>query len=644
MQAAWAKTRAFFASVPGRFFSLSGTDNGKRIGVRGVLAFAAVCAVLLLAAVPARAAGAPGLSFVSDGEPALRFSCWASPAGGDRYLYLPAGVSCADLTPVFSAETAEVDGQAIVSGEKTERFSGAGPFSVALDGERFRLVLLPASDLPAVLIETESGSLDAVHADKAHKEGGTLTVLEHGRPTLSAAPLAYIKGRGNSTWEQEKKPYNLKLESKADLLGMGASKKWCLLANAMDPTLLRNAAAYSLAQETAIPYTVEYRIADLFINGEYRGNYMLTEKVETGEGRVDIADLDEANAAANPGVRAETLQKTLTQPYAERGGKPSSYPGLQNYTPWPNEPADISGGYLLEFGATEAFAEADGGFVTERGNCLTLKSPEHVSQAEIGYIAGVYQAAEDAVLSGTGKNADGAHYSELLDLPSAADSYLLLEFTMDRDDGANSWFLYKEKNDPLLYAGPAWDFDISMERDDGVLTAGKTYFAAAAPARELTEKDREYGGGAIFRDLPRHREFWQLAYERWQPLAGYVKGPLTEELRRLRDGMADSAAADAVRWHGADPGSGRADWLAATEALFGFLSSRADTLSAGLADPDGALEQVRAARAGTGAKAPAGGGGPLLWGGAAVLTGAAAGCGAGLARSRKRKKGKKKRG
>ena len=582
-----------------------------------ITALAAACAVLLPAAVWAQTTAAPDLSFVSNSIPAFRFSCWISPADGNCYLYLPAGIAFEELAPSFTAEKAEVDGKAIVSGKKTELFSGEGPFNVTLDDVSFSLRVLPSSDLPALLIETESGSLDAVHADKAHKEGGTLTVLEHGRCTLSAEPLAYIRGRGNSTWEQEKKPYNLKLEKKKNLFGMGAAKKWCLLANAIDPTLLRNAAAYSLAQKTAIPYTVEYQMADLFVNGDYLGNYMLTEKVETGKERVDISNLDKANAAANPGIKADSLEKVITIPAEERNGKPGSYPGLKNYTRWPKEPSDISGGYLLEFDSSEAFDEADGGFVSGHGNCLILKSPEHVSEAEIYYIAEAYQAAEDAVLSANGKNTDGKHFSELLDLPSAADSYLLLEFTMDRDNGANSWFIYKEKNDPLFYAGPVWDFDISMEKDDGVLTAGEGYFS---PDDNPGKKEEEYGSGAIFRDLMRHPEFRQLAYERWQPLSGYVKGALSDELRTLRDSMADSAAANAMRWHGAENANGtkidgaeaetkRRNWIEATDGLLRFLSSRADTMSAALTEPDGAPEN-----AGTQHGAE-----PMLWAGIAIF-------------------------
>ena len=95
-----------------------------------------------------------------------------------------------------------------------------------------------------------------------------------------------IRGRGNATWLWEKKPYSLTLSKSADLLGMGAAKEWILLTNAPDPTHLRNKIAYDLAAEVGLLYSPESNWVDLYLNGEYTGLYLLTERNEIHPQRI----------------------------------------------------------------------------------------------------------------------------------------------------------------------------------------------------------------------------------------------------------------------------------------------------------------------------------------------------------------------
>ncbi|MBQ0134941.1 MAG: CotH kinase family protein, partial [Clostridiales bacterium] len=93
---------------------------------------------------------------------------------------------------------------------------------------------------------------------------------------------------GNSTARFGKLPVKLKLSRKADLLGMGKADKYILLANAYDKTLIRKALAFDLGAELGLDYTSQYRYVDLYISGQYRGNYMLIEAVDIGADRVNI--------------------------------------------------------------------------------------------------------------------------------------------------------------------------------------------------------------------------------------------------------------------------------------------------------------------------------------------------------------------
>lgn len=99
-----------------------------------------------------------------------------------------------------------------------------------------------------------------------------------------------IKGRGNSTWGYPKKPYRLKLDSKAPLLGLSAEKDWVLLANYLDGTHMLNAIAMKTGKLLDIPYANNIIPVELTLNGEYKGLYMFTEQVEVESNRVNAGD------------------------------------------------------------------------------------------------------------------------------------------------------------------------------------------------------------------------------------------------------------------------------------------------------------------------------------------------------------------
>ena len=97
-----------------------------------------------------------------------------------------------------------------------------------------------------------------------------------------------IKVRGNSTAVADKKPFNISFSKAKDVFGMGKAKKWSLLANAFDKSLIRNRLAMEFATSLGLKYTSKSTYVDLYINDVYYGNYLLIESVEVGENRVDI--------------------------------------------------------------------------------------------------------------------------------------------------------------------------------------------------------------------------------------------------------------------------------------------------------------------------------------------------------------------
>ena len=100
--------------------------------------------------------------------------------------------------------------------------------------------------------------------------------------------MAKIKLRGNSTAECPKRPFALKLSQNHSLCGMPEARKWVLLANYFDSTMLRNALAFRMSEQTNLGWTPHSCFAELFYNGAYKGIYQLCEKVEVGAHRVEI--------------------------------------------------------------------------------------------------------------------------------------------------------------------------------------------------------------------------------------------------------------------------------------------------------------------------------------------------------------------
>ncbi len=99
-----------------------------------------------------------------------------------------------------------------------------------------------------------------------------------------------IRGRGNSSWGQPKKPYALKLDKKQSILGMPAHKRWVLISNYLDNSFLRNEMAFYLSEAFGLDYTVHGKYVDLILNGEYKGLYWLGEAIKPDENRVNIND------------------------------------------------------------------------------------------------------------------------------------------------------------------------------------------------------------------------------------------------------------------------------------------------------------------------------------------------------------------
>ncbi len=473
-----------------------------------------LCTALCVLSVSAAEDASPGLENLKvnpyGGEESdVDTICWYV-TGGNCFLFLPADVNLEEAKLYLDTQNeVTLDGAPVSSGDSAAALS-PGQHELICGETVYSLTVCCSSNLPAVYLRTESGSLDFIHADKENKEPGDIRVYENGVLTLEKE-LKQIKGRGNSTWEYPKKPYNIKFDKKTSLLGMDKAKKWTLLANYIDLSLLHNAYGWELAEAFGLPYTSQYRFVDLYINGNYLGNYVICESIEVGENRVEITDLDKANEVANPDLELDTLPRGGTGP--DNTVEPASVKGSRKWIEIPSDPEDISGGYLLEYDFQSRYDEELCGFVTQIGQPVVIKSPECASQAEVNYIADLMEAGSEALYSPTGYNAEGKHYSEYFDVESLAAAYMLQELSMNYDAGFSSFYAFKPADDMKIHFGPIWDMDNAF---------GSPYkhFSVPLVTTNLWWANQMgyYGFPGVLAAANRHADFRALVREKWEAL------------------------------------------------------------------------------------------------------------------------------
>lgn len=390
---------------------------------------------------------------------------WYSEWEDCRYLFLPATADRTKLTLTYSGtETMTLSGTPVTSGAETDLLSQADSFSVRVGDTDCGTLKVMQSDLPVVYLTTASGGLDYIDGHKSGTDSGEMLALNADGSISYSGAVEKITSHGNSSWDySEKKPYNIKLPKKADLYGMGKAKKWVFLGNYLDHAMLRNSVAAEIGRQAGIEYTMDSQYVDLYADGSYRGTYQIYERVQVQKQRVSITDLEKLTKQVNDQPLNEYQQM-----HGGRGELKGYFADSYRYFDIPNDPEDITGGYLLQFQIYNRYSNPDyseSGFVTTRGQCVQINGPEYASKAQVEYIRQFVQELEDAIYSETGYNDKGRHYSEYVDVDSLLTGYLVQEICENADGQWASFFLWKESDavgDGKLHYGPAWDFDLAF--------------------------------------------------------------------------------------------------------------------------------------------------------------------------------------
>ena len=395
---------------------------------------------------------------------------------GEMTLFLP---GCWDLTRI----SLELDGsEKILLGEdQTEVTAGKETDLSGLTGQKLRvldgngesrgtLTIMQGSDIPALLLQVDGEELKKINHSKDNviTEGRAVYIEADGSVTYDGT-LEQMKGRGNNSFRYSKKPYQIKLGEKVSLSGMGKGKTWVLLANWVDVSLLRNQIVLDMSREIGLKNAVSCVQTDVWINGNYQGLYLMTEKIQIGGGRIDIANLEKATEKVNEAPF--NAGQIITE-------KSSVYPLIRSY-PDVKDPEDITGGYILTIEKKHRMKDyVLAGFRTKEELSIRIKEPTFPSRAQTEYVFGRITGMQNALLAEDGIEPEtGKSYEEYLDVTSFAQRFLIEEWTKNYDFIGGSQFLYKDSdlNDPLIYAGPSWDYDLCFGnmKDRGYPSTGK---------------------------------------------------------------------------------------------------------------------------------------------------------------------------
>lgn len=282
--------------------------------------------------------------------------------------------------------------------------------------------LFQLTNLPLVVVNTDGMRMMQSKDDKLNS---TVHIISDGGTSLLSKKDTECKGRGNASWNFPKKPMRLKFPKKQTVLpdAPAKCKKWTLINNYGDKSLMRNKIAFHMSRGIGLSYTPYCQFVDLIFNGEYQGCYQLCDQVEVNPGRVEITEM----------------------------------------TPDDIEGEALTGGYFIEI---DAYANQEASwFESLRGIPVTIKSPDddEITPEQSAYIKDYFNKFETAVFT-YGFTSETTGYRKYLNLDSFLQYFIVGELDGNTD---YFWSIYmsKERGEEKFVVGPVWDVDLGFDND-----------------------------------------------------------------------------------------------------------------------------------------------------------------------------------
>ena len=457
------------------------------------------------------------------------------------------------LKPSFSTSNdncvVTVNGEEQISGETEVDFTKPVTYTVTntVSGySRDYVVTVTNTGLPIVVI-TQSKSAEFTEVTKTIRTGflswETITVNEfvdfmirdkesswasddlitvyNADGTIDCDVTGGVRLRGNTTQDYPKKPFAIKFNEKKSVLGMPKHKRWVLLANWLDHSMIRNTVAFDIAQAVeyawrqsggaigdGIPWSVHGQNVELvFFDskgiGHHVGNYYLCEQIKIDENRLNIRDSYEDVLSTNM--------------------------------------ADC--GYLLEFDMKE---DNDTKYTTSNGAWVKFKDDKIAESSLYSAVCEKIQGIED--------NLDAGNYTAAyndLDINSLVDQFLIWELTMNREYGdPGSVYMFMD-GDGKLCAGPVWDFDRgTFQNQEKATSLGNSTSYRVKPDNAwmfLRSQESEDYSYIWYRQLMKDATFQQTVQQRWAVIKPYLD-LIPDQIRSYGEKLALSYEYDSAMW------------------------------------------------------------------------------------------------
>ncbi|MBQ9544473.1 MAG: CotH kinase family protein, partial [Clostridia bacterium] len=365
-----------------------------------------------------------------------------------------------DATVIYEVENGSllINGERIASGEKAD-LSVRSVVTLTDESGASKKMLLKIERksglLPIIEINTDNG---VQITSKTEYVNATISIDAgtSGFESLRTTRVQ-IRGRGNSTWKWEKKPFKLKFSEDVSLFGLAESNEWALLSNYADKSLLRNALAYEMARCLSFEFTPSQFPVDVYLNGEYQGVYTIGEHLEAAPGRVET-----------------------------------------EYSPDP-EKTD----YLLEVGGVDSTKNTKGVdyFHADTIKHILIKSPadEKITKNHFDDLSSYFIKADKAVSS-------EKNWRDFVDEESLIDWLIMMELTNNTDGAFRRSCFFTKNAGEKLKLGPVWDFDLAF----GNFNRDKANYDQWA-----TTTDDDYVGVTWTAHLLQDKEFVEAFKKRW---------------------------------------------------------------------------------------------------------------------------------
>lgn len=364
-----------------------------------------------------------------------------------NYLFLPGGMDLSALVLNFSCPLGEwvtfqdniIKDKIVINVFRQGTFSKEEEayqlsFQICNAGdmpEEYELWIMESSDIPAVFLvsddEEEGRSWVEATPDHSNVAEASVYVLDETGNLICRQRAEKLRIRGNFTASAKKKAYQFKLSSKEDLLEIGEPRKsFALLANSYDTSLQHNTISYQLGKELGLSDSPDCKPVDVYYDGEYVGNYLLTE-----------------------------------------------LPGISNT----NVAIEENGSYLMQIDYSH-YMEREHYMELSNGMFVTIEEPEVVSNEQIEYVRQIWEELVETIEHGGTHPSNGKTIEDYVDLESYARYYLVQQFSKNPDGFSSSTYCYVPSDENKIYFCSLWDFDLCYGIDHQIsqLTDPKGFY------------------------------------------------------------------------------------------------------------------------------------------------------------------------